>query len=401
MSSDPTGKRVLAELTEQLDRERLVSDLSAMIEIPSINPVDEDARPGFREREIGEYYQDRMSDLGLNVGSRDVVPGRPNVWGVLKGTGGGPALMLSGHLDTVGTGNYPDALKAKIEGGRVYGRGACDMKGALAGYLEVVRLIREAGIRFRGDLILTGIADEEHLMIGSRDLGAHGPWADYGIIGEPTDMAICPVHKGQLVFQIRTFGKAVHSSQPEKGVNAIAAISRVIEAIQEYGAELLTREAHPMCGHARATPSVIRGGTIASTVPDFCELEVDRRTLPGESTHAVIAEYRHLLDRLARTTSGFVYEISGPTLDVAPLDVPLDNPIVTSVAGAYRDVLARESTVHAFPGGTDAPNFGFPTVIFGPGTLAQAHSTDEYVEVDDLIAATKIYLRTALDLLGP
>ena len=378
----------------------MVSDLSEMIEIPSINPFDEDARPGFRELEMAEYYLDRMSGLGMEVGSRTIRHGRPNVWGVLKGKGDGPSLMLSGHLDTVGTENYPEALRANVTNGRVYGRGACDMKAGLAAYLEVARLIRETDTTLNGDLVITGLADEEHLMIGSRDLGQHGPWADYGIIGEPSSMVICPAHKGQLGFRIQTFGKAVHSSQPEKGINAIEAMARVIEAFREYGAELGTRNAHPLCGHPRSCPSVIRGGTIVSTVPDFCELEVDRRTLPEETTEDILMEYRQLLDTLAETLPDFGYKIVGPTLDIAPLDTPLDNPIVMSVSRAYQSVSGTEAVTGAFFGGTDAPNLGFPTVVFGPGGIAQAHTTNEFVEIEDMITATKIYLHTALDLLA-
>ena len=390
----------LPELIDGLDVDRMVADLQEMIAIPSVNPFDENSRVGFREREMGSFYCDRMSDLGLDVGSCEVVPGRPNVWGTLKGRGEGPSLMLSGHLDTVGTENYPDAFTPRVEDGRVYGRGSCDMKAGLAAYLEVVRHLRRTEIELSGDLILTGLADEEHHMIGSRHLGQHGPWADYGIIGEPSDLTICPAHKGQVGYYIRTFGEAVHSSQPELGVNAITAMVQVIEALQAYGAELLTRQAHQLCGHGRTCPGVIRGGTIVSTVPDFCELEVDRRTLPGETKEDVLREYRDLLDQLAKSAPGLRYEISGPTLDISPLDVPIDSPVVRSVARAYERIMRDEGTIHAFFGGTDAPNLGFPTLIFGPGSIAQAHSTNEYVEIDDLVTAAKVYILSVLDLLA-
>ena len=399
-SSTTSDRPTNFAIFDRLDRDRLVSDLCQMIEIPSVNPFDDDARPGFREQEMAEFYLDRMSDLGMDVASREVATGRLNVWGVLRGRGKGPSLMLSGHLDTVGTENYLDAFQPRVADGRVYGRGACDMKAGLAAYLEVARLIRETDTSLNGDLLITGLADEEHLMIGSRDLGQHGPWADYGIIGEPSDMVICPAHKGQLGFRIQTLGKAVHSSRPENGINAIEAMARVIEAFRGYGAELMTRNAHQLCGHARSCPGVIRGGTIVSTVPDFCELEVDRRTLPGETTEAVIGEYRRLLDELAGPSPGFCYDIVGPTLDIAPLDIPMDNPIVKSVTWAYECVLGTEATVSAFFGGTDAPNLGFPTLVFGPGGIAQAHTTNEFVEINDMIAAARIYLWTALDLLA-
>lgn len=383
----------------QPDERRLVADLCRMIEIPSINPFDDEARPGFREREIGEFYLERMSELGLEVGHREVVPGRPNVWGVLKGRGEGPSVMLSGHLDTVGIDNYPDALKARVADGRIYGRGACDMKAGLAAYLEVARLLRESDLPLAGDLVITGLADEEHVMLGSKDLGRHGPWADYGIIGEPTDLVICPAHKGQLAYRIRTLGRAVHSSQPELGVNAIEAMARVVDAFGAYGGDLMTRDPHHLCGHARSCASVIRGGTIVSTVPDACELDVDRRTLPGETRDDIEAEYRRLLHGLAAAHPGFRYEIDGPFLDTPPLDIGEDSPVVRAVSDAYRAHGGEAGRVEAFFGATDAPNLGFPTLVFGPGALEQAHSLNEYVEIDDLVFCTRVYLSAVADLL--
>ncbi len=384
---------------DPVDRARLVCRLSEMIAIASINPFDASPRAGFREQELAEYYLEQMSSLGMEVGQREIVTGRSNVWGRLKGSSDGPTLMLSGHLDTIGTDNYPDALQPRVANGRVYGRGSCDMKASLAAYLEVVQALRASALELEGDLLITGLADEEHLMIGSRDLGRNGPWADYGIVGEPTDLAICPAHKGQVGFLIKTFGQAVHSSQPENGVNAISAMARVIEAFEAYGKQLKQRGAHPLCGHATSCPSVIRGGTIVSTVPDLCALEFDRRTLPGETTQGVKEEYQQLLDGLAAATPGFRYGIEGTTIEVGPLDTPIDNPIVQSVIGAYQNVFGREGTVRAFLGGTDAPNFGFPTVICGPGNIAQAHSTNEYIEIEDIVSAVKIYLSVVVDLL--
>ena len=387
------------ELCAWIDPQRMIGDLSAMIAIPSMNPFQGEARKDYREKEIAEFYCERMSELGLDVGTREVVPGRPNVWGVLKGMGDGPSLMLAGHLDTVGNENYPEAFSPRVENNRVYGRGACDMKDALASYLEIVRVIRDADLPLRGDLILAGIADEEDQMIGSKDLGKHGPWADYGIIGEPSDMTICSAHKGQVGYRVRALGKAVHSSRPEDGVNAIEGIAHVIEALKDHQRWLMSRDPHPMCGHGRCCPSVIRGGTIVSTVPDACELEVDRRTLPGESVEAVYRELEYLVAGITKAHPEFRFEIEGPTIDVQALDVPIENPIVDSLLTAYRSVTGKPIEASAFFGGTDAPHFGFPTLIFGAGSLQQAHSIDEYVEIDDMMIATKVYLSAAIKIL--
>jgi len=396
MMTDPD---IFTALCSEINQERMIEDLGAMISIPSMNPFQQPARKDYREQEMAEFYCDQMSDLGLDVGSREVVPGRPNVWGVLKGKGSGPSLMLSGHLDTVGNENYADAFIPRVENNRVYGRGACDMKDALASYLEVVRLLREADVPPHGDLILTGIADEEDQMIGSKDLGTNGPWADYGLIGEPSNLAICSAHKGQVGYRVRVFGKAVHSSRPEDGVNAIEGMSHVIEALKEYQHTLMTNDAHPLCGHGRCCPSVIRGGTIVSTVPDYCELEIDRRTLPGESREDVYRELESLITAIARSHPQFKYEIEGPTIDVQPLDVSADNPIINSVLSAYKSVTGNLIETSAFSGGTDAPHFGFATLIFGAGSLQQAHSRNEYVELDEMLVATKVYLSAAIKIL--
>ncbi len=377
----------------------MVEDLMTMISIPSMNPFQQEVRKGYREKEMAEFYCDRMSELGLEVGSREVVPGRPNVWGVLKGKSSGPSLMLAGHLDTVGDENYADAFSPRIENNRVFGRGACDMKDALASYLEVVRVIREEGIELSGDLVLTGTADEEDQMIGSKDLGKNGPWADYGIIGEPSNMEVCSAHMGQVGYLLRSLGKAVHSSRPEDGINAIEGMMHIVDALKALQQDLISRDAHTLCGHGRCGPAVIRGGTVVSTVPDYCELEIDRRIVPGETREDVYAELNSLISTVVHSHPQFRFEIEGPTIDVLPLDVPADNPVLHSVLSLVRSVTRNSAKASAFYGGTDAPHFGFPTVIFGAGALQQAHSMNEYVEIDDMMIATRVYLCTVLDLL--
>ena len=212
-------------------------------------------------------------------------------------------------------------------------------------------------------------------------------------------MTICSAHKGQVGYRVRALGKAVHSSRPEDGVNAIEGIAHLIEALKDHQRRLMSRDPHPMCGHGRCCPSVIRGGTIVSTVPDACELEVDRRTLPGESVEAVYRELEHLLAGITKAHPEFRFEIEGPTIDVQALDVPIENPIVDSMLTAYRSVTGKPIETSAFFAGSDAPHFGFPTLIFGAGSLQQAHSIDEYVEIDDMMIATKVYLSAAIKIL--
>jgi acetylornithine deacetylase/succinyl-diaminopimelate desuccinylase family protein len=390
------------KLEQLIDRQRIVDDLVEMIQCESVNPFDDRPTVGNREAEFGELYLRKMTEVGLEVGSHEVVPDRANVWGRLAArgplAGTVPSVMLAGHLDTVGVDGYDKPFSAHINEGRVFGRGACDMKAALAAYLEVIRVLRTGEVELNGDVLLAGICDEEHQMTGSLVFGRRGPSADVAIIGEPTELAVCPAHKGQICLVITTYGKAMHSSRPELGVNAIVAMSQVIGALGTYADDLRIGETHPLCGTATTNPGVISGGTIASTVPDVCHLEIDRRTLPGQSVGIVIAELQELLEPLR--AEGLRFDISEPTLLAYPLDTPLDHPLVEAVTAAASTV--RQVTVKptAFSAATDAPNLGIPSVICGPGSLSDAHTLHESVAIDDVVAATKIYLRAILTLQG-
>lgn len=381
------------------DEDRLVQVLSDLIRIPSVNPFDEPACKGTREQEMAEDLLLRFQALGMETGWREVVPGRPNVWGRLKGGGTGPTVMLAAHMDTVGIDGYDGALDPKVEKGRVTGRGSCDMKGAFACYLEVVEMLRARDMTLPGDLIIAAVIDEEHLLSGSAEMGRNGPVADFGIIGEPTNLKICPVHKGQMAALIRTYGHATHSSGPENGVNAVEHMGAVISHFSGLNAEMQDNgPRHDLCGTGRFSMNVIRGGLFVSGIPDHCEVEVDRRFLPGENVEDMLADYRARLGELAADIPDFRAEVSGPTLLAPALDTPLNSPVVEALKAARLNVLGSESALCAFPGGTDAPHFNFPTVICGPGNLAQAHSLDEYIEVKQLVQAVEIYFHALLVL---
>lgn len=388
---------LIARLLPLIDRDRVVDDLLAMVRIPSVNPFDEPASEAAGEDAVAAWYDAALRDVGLEVEADVVAPGRRNVVGRLAGAGGGRSVLLAGHLDTVGVDDYPEAFAASVRDDRVYGRGSCDMKAALAAYLEVVRVLRAGAVTLAGDLVVAGICDEEHTMIGSRALGARPPVADVAIIGEPSDLTVCPAHKGQVCMVIRTRGTAVHSSRPELGRNAIVDMARVIGALGDYAEELGERPPHPLCGHGRVNAGVISGGTIASTVPDVCDLEIDRRTLPGEGVATVMSELTERLDRLVAADPGFRYELIGPTLVCDPLDTPLSSPVVAALVDAV-GAIRRDGDPTAFPAATDAPNLGIPAVVCGPGRLEQAHTVDEHVDIEQVVAAVEVYLRAVLSL---
>jgi acetylornithine deacetylase/succinyl-diaminopimelate desuccinylase-like protein len=391
---------LFSELAGTLDGEWMRARLTEMIGIRSENPFHDQPEPGFREQEMGEYLADWLARLGLQVRVDDVLPGRPNVFGLLDGRAGDYTLMLAGHTDTARTTGYPAAYDVRYGNGRLYGRGACDMKAALAAYLAVAKALGDARVRLRGNLIICGNMDEEYQMYGSKAVGQRGPWADQGIIGEPTNLQICPANKGRVATYIRTRGRAAHSSVPEQGVNAIVRMAKVIDAFGDYQQELLGRPAHPLCGNGRFNMGLIRGGVQVNMVPDFCEMEVDRRTLPGETQGSVYRELHERIGRAAAAEPGFEYEISDPTWLVAANDIPEDAPIVRALRAAHVAIYGADPGVRAFVAGSDAPYMGFPTVVCGPGSIAQAHTTDEWVDMAEVVGAAQLYLYATLALLG-
>ena len=393
-------KDLYSRLTGMIDERFLANKLKEMIAIRSENPFDEEPRRGYREKEMGEYMCEAMRSLGLEVESKDVRPHRPNVFGFRRGTGDGPTLILCGHLDTARTDGYPDAYKVVEKAGKIYGRGSCDMKAALAAYLEVARLLKTGDVDLKGRLILAGIMDEEYQMLGSKDVGQHGPRADQGIIGEPSDLNVCPSNKGRVSTFIKTFGRATHSSVPEEGENAIIRMAKVIMAFADYNQRLLQARPHRLCGHGRFNLGIIRGGVQVNMVPDGCEMEVDRRTLPGETKDEVYAEFRGLLDPLKEDDPGFRYEITEPSWLIPPNDISPEEPVVLSLLSAYEAVFGKKTQVRAFVAGSDAPHMGCATVVCGPGSIVQAHSKNEFVSRKELAAAVKMYLWAVLDLLS-
>lgn len=375
-----------------VDEKRLVDDLVAMVGIPSVNMfgADDDGVPV--EEDMAAFFENKLIELGLPTQSQDVENGRRNVWGTLKGTGNGPTILLAGHFDTVGVAAYDDPFTGVVKNGNVYGRGSCDMKAGLAAYLEVVRLLQQSNQPLSGDLIVAGIVDEEHAMIGSAEFGRTGPTIDFAIVAEPSSLNISAAHKGQVCLSITTTGKSVHSSMPQLGINAIYHMNALITELQQYAKELELRPADSVCGNPSFSLGVINGGQNASSVPDFCEITIDRRTIPGESYESVMAELNAILEKVSSRTPDFHYAVSEPTLNVPPLSTSPDSDVFKSVFSACETVLGRAPEVTPFPGSTDAPNFGVPAIICGAGALAQAHSLNEYVPVAEMVSAVKIYL---------
>ena len=378
----------------QPNRDRLIAELSALIRCESVNTFGETSPVG-AESAMADLFEAQLRSLGLEIGTHEVTTGRRNVWGSLKGIGTGPTILLAGHLDTVGVDGYTYPFDPIVKEGRIHGRGSCDMKAGLAAYLEVVRQLQFTGIPLSGDVIIAGVVDEEHAMAGSKDFGLYGPQVDYAIVAEPTLLQISTAHKGQILTTITTKGLAAHSSLPEQGRNAVYHMSAVLSSLQDYAGELSLRKADPACGKPSFSVGVIRGGDNACSVPDLCQIDIDRRTISGETSADILNELHDVMARAKTIVPELDFEIGTPFLDLPPLDTSSDALVTKAMIDAC-EAISGQVSVTAFPGSTDSPNFRCPTVICGPGDLAQCHSLNEYVTIDQIEEAVRIYVHAIL-----
>jgi acetylornithine deacetylase len=374
-----------------------VADLLArLVALDSRNPVLAPGAPG--EAAIATAVADFLRAAGLEVAWVAPQPDRPSVVGRLRGTGGGRALLLNGHLDTVGFGGMPDPTTPRTENGRLYGRGAYDMKGGLAAILHAAATLAR-GPRLRGDLIVTAVSDEEHASLGTEAVLAHlGPEAagiDGAIVTEPTDLQICVAHKGFAWATFTTQGRAAHGSRRADGIDAIAHMGRILVELERLDAALQQRPAHPLLGHASLHASLIAGGTELSTYPAHCELQVERRTLPGETPASVESEFAAIVDT-PRAADPHFHGTATVTFTRPPLETPIDSPVVQAL-------IAAASTLGAAPplvGATfwmDAALLGaagIPSVAFGPRG-ADLHADSEWVDLASVEACAAALIATA------
>ena len=393
--------KLFEETEAAIDMRRLVETLQTLILCRSENPFEDEPTEGQGEEEVARYMTERLENLGVGYELRELGPRRANLVARIGSETDGPTLMLAGHMDTVRTAGYPEAYSAEEKDGFVYGRGACDMKAALACYLEVMEVLQTVQPALRGKLYVVGVADEEYKMFGAQEIGESGPQVDGVIVGEPTELAVCPASKGRVTTNMVTRGRAAHSSTPETGINAISHMGRVLNVLEDYGSDLLgKRDPHLLLGRPRVNPGTIKGGRKANIVPDECRLEVDRRTLPGESKEDVYDELENLLAEAGKGAPEFRAELTEPSLLVPASEVEPDEPVVVALGESAGEVLGETCELQGFMAGSDAAYYGSPAVICGPGSIQQAHTTNEFVAVEDLVLATKIYLRTVLSMLG-
>ena len=324
-----------------------------------------------------------MRSLGMTVEMQEVEPGRPNVIGVLEGREPGRTLMLCGHLDTVGVEGMAAPFEPLERDGRLYGRGAQDMKAGVAAMIDAVRVAALEGFD-RGRIVVAAVVDEEYASVGAD--ARVGRWgADMAVVTEPTDLNVAVAHKGFAWIEIETHGVAAHGSRPRDGRDAILAMGRVLRELEALDRELQSRPAHPLMGTASLHASLIGGGQELSSYPARCTLQMERRTLPGESGELAGAEVAGILDRLRRDDPGFAAEMR-VTFSRPPYELPQSHHL-PDLLGSVLTGLGRRPATVGMSFWTDAAvlgESGIPTVLFGPGG-AGLHGREEYVIVSDVL----------------
>ncbi len=387
------------QVTFIIDKPYLTELTRELVRIDSTNP---NLSPdGKGEAEIGAYVAQKLRDLSLETTLTEVAPGRVNTVGLLKGTGGGKSLLLNAHLDTVGVeGMTIDPFGGELRDGRVYGRGAQDMKGSLAAMIAAAKAILDAGLRLRGDLLITAVADEEHSSLGTEAL-VREIKADAAIVTEPTDMHICRAHRGFIWFEVETIGRAAHGSRYTEGIDANMRMGRFLVELEKLGDELLGRQPHELAGPPSLHAAMIRGGTEISKYAASCKLTIERRTVPGETVESATAELQEIIDRLAAGDPTFKAAVKAAFWR-EPFEVREDARIVRILDKALDERLGHHPQHSGATFWTDAALFagaGMQTVLLGP--LGDGlHSAEEWVELDSLADLAHVLAETAVRYSG-
>ena len=356
--------------------------LRELVAVNSVNPTLVRDSPG--EREIADLIANAMRRAGLDVSVEQVADGRPNVVGVLEGRVKGRTLMFCGHTDTVGVTGMRDPFTPVERDGRLYGRGAQDMKGGVAAMMSAAATLAASGGLASGRLIVACVVDEEHSSIGA-DALVKSWTADAAVVTEPTDLEIAVGHKGFAWVEILVEGKAAHGSRPADGQDAILRLGRVLAKLEALDRTLQARTPHPLVGTGSLHASIIDGGRELSSYPDRAMLQMERRTLPSEPESTALREVQEILGALEQEDATFrgraTAMFSRPAYEVAA-----DHELPRMLAASLSAVGGRPKIAGA-SFWTDAAvlgHAGIPSILFGPGG-AGLHSTEEYVTVADVL----------------
>jgi acetylornithine deacetylase len=368
-----------------------------LVRIGSVNPMGRGLEgPGVGEARLTDHLERLLAGLGARCRRQAVAPGRENLVAELSWPGAGPAIMLEAHQDTVPVdGMTVPPFAAEVRDGRLYGRGACDVKGGTAAVIAALERLADERPRGAASVVAAFTVDEESGFTGVRRLARDLPTGTarprFAVVVEPTRLQVVIAHKGLSRWKVRTSGRSCHSARPTDGVNAIYRMAPVLSALEKYAASVASSRSHPLLGGPTLSVGLIRGGTSVNTVPGSCEVEVDRRLLPGENAAAAVADCRAFLSRVL---PGADVEVEDPWISDPALDTPSDSDAVRVACAAVARVLGRAVPV-GVPYGTDGSKLaeaGLPTIVVGPGDIAQAHTVDEWIEIAELERAVEVFV---------
>ena len=368
--------------------------LADLVRIESVNP---DLVPGGAgEGVIADFCAAWLAARGFEVHRVEEHPGRPSIVGIARGSGGGRSLMFNGHYDTVSTASYEgDALDPVMRDGKLFGRGAFDMKGGVAAMMAAADRARRQGPR--GDILVACVADEEYASFGTAEVAARFT-ADAAIVTEPSHLELTVAHRGFVWFDVTVHGRAAHGSRPELGIDAIAKAGKFLVALEEYDGRLRAAPSHALLKSGSVHASLIRGGEELSSYPAECRISLERRTIPGETPGSVAAELQEIIDRIGIVDPDFRATLT-TGLDRPPFEIAETEPIVAMldrIAGAHT---GRAVPRRGEPFWTDCAilqGAGIPCVMFGADG-AGAHAASEWVDVGSVRTLADILAETAID----
>lgn len=365
----------------------VVTLLSELVAIDSVNPALVPGAAG--EAQMSRYVANWLENHGFDVHVQVTgEPGRNNVIGIVKGSGG-PRLMLNGHMDTVGVAGITRPHDPEIVDGRLYGRGALDTKGGLAAFMVAAANVAAAG-NLRGDVVLTAVVDEEFASLGTETVLRE--WsADFALVAEPTALDLTTCHKGFVWLEVQTEGTAAHGSRADLGVDAIAKMGAVLGGLDDLARRLSRTPGHPLLGSPSIHASLINGGQELSSYPATCTLGLERRTLPGETADDALREVQDVLDQAAIRDPRFA-ATARITFARNPLPEAADSDIARHLSEAAHAVLGRAAQHLGSPAWMDAAllaGVGIPTVVFGPAGEG-LHAETEWVDLDSVVRCAEI-----------
>ena len=371
--------------------------LSTLADLVRINSVNSSYEGGPGEAGVAAYVKEFFTKRGIETWEQVVFPGRNNVIARLPGRDSGRRLIYEAHMDTVSVkGMTIDPFDPVIRDGRMFGRGSVDTKAGLAAMMHALADIHAAGETPPCEVWLAAVVDEEFSFRGVVKL-CEELKADAAIVAEPTEMRCITASKGCLRWKIRVDGKSAHSAKPHLGTNAIQHMARLIMEL-ETDTQALAATVHPLLGPGTCNVGVIRGGVQVNFVPDQCEIEIDRRLLPGETASGVLDHYQGLLDRLSSQFADFRAFMEPPMLIDEALETAPDSTIAQTAAACLAK-LGRDGTPGGVPFCSDASKLSradIPTLIFGPGSIDQAHAAVEWVPIQEVEEAASFYREVAM-----